>query len=71
MKLGSTQLLTEMIIGELPCGVKAAAAYSRQLCHLCVLTVSKSWEPQAPGALGAYVGMYRDILLHYLVTQKC
>jgi hypothetical protein len=38
---------------------KGGDAKGRQLCNLHVPTVSKSSEPQIPGALRAYLGLYR------------
>jgi hypothetical protein len=34
-----------------------------------VPNVEKSWEPQPPGALGAYLGQYRDSFTFTLTTE--
>jgi hypothetical protein len=60
MAMGSTQPLSEMSKRDLPWGAKAAGAYDWQACHLHVLSDCKSWEPQPPRALRAYLGLYRD-----------
>jgi hypothetical protein len=43
-------------------------------CHLGVLSDRKSWKPQPPGALRAYLDMYRDTFIFHskisIITQN-
>jgi hypothetical protein len=56
--LVSTQPLTEMTTR------KTAGALGWQPCHILVPTVWKSWEYEPPGALRAYLGVYKGQLLN-------
>ena len=58
--MGSSQPLAEISTKDLPWRVWAAGDWGSQRCHFLVPTVWKFWEPQPPGALGAYLGLYRD-----------
>jgi hypothetical protein len=42
---------------DLPCGVKEAGEYGRQISHIKVPTVLKFWEPEPPEALGAFLSL--------------
>ena len=58
MDLGLTQPVTEMSTRISPGSKGCRCVGLTTLPPSCVDW--KSWEPQPPGALGAYLGLYRD-----------
>jgi hypothetical protein len=55
MFLGSTNSVNEMSIKDLPLG-----GTSGRFLRLTTLSAWKSWQPQPPGVLRAYLGLHRD-----------
>jgi hypothetical protein len=63
LTLPSLSQFSHLNVFHLRVKVRSHACRSfRQPCHPDVPTVWKSWNPQPPGALGAYLGLYCDSL---------
>ena len=52
-------------------GVKAAGAWRWHLCQHHEPIAWESWEPQPPGNLGAYLGLYRDSFILFTFLIPC